>query len=48
MRKFLDLFSIYLIVDANILFINDLNTNVNQYGLYLGEALKIMLQSGWK
>jgi iron(III) transport system substrate-binding protein len=29
-------------------FKQDLNTNVNQYGLYLGEALKIMLQSGWK
>jgi len=29
-------------------FKQDLNTNVNQYGLYLSEALKIMLQSGWK
>jgi iron(III) transport system substrate-binding protein len=29
-------------------FKQDLDTNVNQYGLYLGEALKIMLQSGWK
>src|SRR6056300_1975025 len=29
-------------------FKQDLNTNVNQYGLYLGEALKIMLQNGWK
>jgi iron(III) transport system substrate-binding protein len=29
-------------------FKQDLNTNVNLYGLYLGEALKIMLQSGWK